>query len=421
MLQSRRPGRGARSTHRGPALVAAIALGAALAAAWPVAPAGAVTTATFPYTGAQQKFIVPAGVTSVHVLAVGGAGGNGFGPGGGPSGAPAEVSGDLEVLPGQTLYVEVGGTGIGAEIFGSEAFNGGANGGEGAGGGGGASDVRLESRPTPDTPASLFSRLIVAGGGGGGGAGVGGTTGGTGGAAGSAGGAASVGTGAGGAAGTEESGGVGCGGLCNGKLGRGTEGNLTKAGTSGGGGGGGLFGGGGGETNGKEESGGGGGGGGSSLQPAGGKTTIPAAASAPEVQISYTPPAATSGGGTPTPSSIPSNVFSLLRPVIGVGDTVTLVLDLPGKGAATAVATATRVVTARKHGKRVRKKQRFTFGTARAAVTASGALELTIKPSAAGRKALARHRPLPVAIAVTFTPTGGKAATQKTGLTLPRR
>ena len=124
---------------------AGVVLGVAIAAAWPAAaPAGATTTATFLYTGSQQQFVVPAGVTSVHVLAVGGRGGNGLAPGGGLGGAPAEVSGDLEVFPGQTLYVEVGGVGIeaGTEAI-ARAFNGGDFAGMGAAGGGGASDVRL--------------------------------------------------------------------------------------------------------------------------------------------------------------------------------------------------------------------------------------------------------------------------------------
>ena len=398
---------------------AGVVLGAAIVAASLAAPAGAVTL-TFLNTGAQQKFVVPAGVTSVHVLAVGGAGGTGFGPGGGAGGTPAEVSGDLEVFPGQLLYVEVGGTGIGAEVFGSEAFNGGGFGGEGAGGGGGASDVRLESRPQPDTPVSLFSRLIVAGGGGGGGAGKEGTIGGAGGAAGAAGGAASVGTGPGGAAGTEESGGTGCGGLCNGKLGSGTQGSITKAGTKGGGGGGGLFGGGGGETNGAQESGGGGGGGGSSLQPPGGRTVVPALAPAPAVQITYTTPFVPVVNKVAPPHETPSNVFMLLRPIVGTHRSITLVLGLPGGGTVEAAASALHDVFVKKHGKRVRRKLRFTFGTARATAT-TGALELTIKPSAAGRKALAAHKSLPVSIAVTFTPAGGKPATKRVTVTLARR
>lgn len=399
-------------------IVASVLLGVALAAAWPAAsPAGAATTTTFLYTGAQQTFVVPAAVTNVHVLAVGGRGGNGLAPGGGAGGAAAEVSGDLEVFPGQTLYVEVGG--VGAEASSetiARAFNGGTFGGQETAGGGGASDVRLRSRPEPDTPDSLFSRLIVAGGGGGGGEGLKGTSGGAGGQAGSAG--ESANGGVGGGAGTEEAGGSSpCGKGCEGKLGSGGSGTVGLTGSGGGGGGGGLFGGAGGTSNGTDT--GAGAGGGSSLQPQGGKTVIPAVAARPEVQISYTPPAPPEEPRKPTP--VPSNAFTLLRPIVGVNRSITLVLDPAGAGTITASATSIREVLVSKHGRRIHRKVRFTFGTARATVTAAGALELTIKPSAAGRKALAAHRRLPVAIAVTFAPTGGKTAAQKTGLTLPRR
>ena len=404
-------------------IAAGVLLGLALAAAWPAtSPAGAATTTTFLYTGAQQTFVVPAGVTSVQVLAVGGRGGNGLAPGGGLGGAPAEVSGDLEVFPGQKLYVEVGGIGVDAssETI-ARAFNGGEFAGMGSAGGGGASDVRLVSRPENDTLSSLFSRLLVAAGGGGGGEGIGGTIGGAGGQAGAAGGAASVGTGPGGAAGTEESGGSGCGGSCNGKLGSGSQGATIKAGTAGGGGGGGLFGGGGGEPNGMEESGGGGGGGGSSLQPQGGKTVIPAAAAAPEVQITYTPPAPVKGPEPKPSPSIPSNAFTLLHPIVGANRSITLVLDPAGAGTITASATSIREVVVRKHGRRIHRKVRFTFGTARTTPGLGGALELAIKPSAAGRKALAAHKRLSISIAVTFTPNGGKAASKTTTIALPRR
>src|SRR2546429_2834847 len=91
-------------------------------------------TKTFGYTGQQQTFVVPAGVSHLQVLAVG-AHGAGFG------GAGAVVSGTLTVSPGETLYVEVGG--------------------------GGASDVRTISMVPLDSSVSLNSRLIVAGAGGG--------------------------------------------------------------------------------------------------------------------------------------------------------------------------------------------------------------------------------------------------------------
>src|SRR5690242_2626437 len=66
---------------------------------------GLTFTCTFQYTGAQQTFSVPAGVTSIHVDAVGAPGGsNGLAPGG----LGGTASADLTVTPGQTLFVEVG-------------------------------------------------------------------------------------------------------------------------------------------------------------------------------------------------------------------------------------------------------------------------------------------------------------------------
>src|SRR5258707_3329209 len=56
-------------------LRASVVLGAAIAALWLAGPASAVT-ATFLATGVQQKFVVPAGVTSVHLPAGRGAPGN---------------------------------------------------------------------------------------------------------------------------------------------------------------------------------------------------------------------------------------------------------------------------------------------------------------------------------------------------------
>jgi hypothetical protein len=390
-------------------------LAATIAAACLAAPAGAVTT-TFFYTGAQQKFVVPAGATSVHVLAVGARGGNGLAPGGGLGGAAAEASGDVEVFSGETLYVEVGGVGTEASFPGiARAFNGGNYAGMGTAGGGGASDVRLLSRPENDTPVSLFSRLIVAGGGGGGGAGSEGTSGGAGGQAGSAG--ASANGGEGGGPGTEEGGGIGgCSKRdCDGTLGSGAQGSIGLAGSGGGGGGGGLFGGAGGTSNGTNT--GAGGGGGSSLHPPGGQTVVPATLP-PQVQLTYTTPSAPSPVNKALP--LPSNVFSLLRPIVARSNSITLVLDLPHSGTAGAVATTTREVVVKRHGKRLHRKVRFTYGSAHTTVTQSGALELSINPSSAGKKALAASRRLTVGIVVTFTPTGGIAASKRLTVTLSR-
>jgi hypothetical protein len=237
-------------------------------------------TSTFFYTGGEQTFTVPAGVTSLHVVAIGAAGGDATAAKGG---AGAEVVADLGVTPGQTLYIEVGGKGETEAEGGVGGFNGG---GAGGGGGGGASDIRTSpfaSGLTPDT------RLIVAGAGGGGG-GSGFEAGTDGGAAGSPG---VSGLYAGGGAGTQTEGGAGAEGCFsaggNGSLGLGGDGSSAGilAGP-GGGGGGGYYGGGGG--GGSCEISSSGGGGGSSLVPPGGQLSLASASTAPMVEISYTPP-----------------------------------------------------------------------------------------------------------------------------------
>lgn len=142
-----------------------ISIGAAIAMAALAAGEAQADVATFTHTGAEQSFTVPAGVTEVGIVAVGGKGG---GPNGG-FGAVASAA--APVQPGQKLYVEVGGNGaVAGTTLGPAAFNGGGEGGNtGGGGGGGASDVRTVRAGPPSPSASLFSRIVTAGGGGGGG------------------------------------------------------------------------------------------------------------------------------------------------------------------------------------------------------------------------------------------------------------
>jgi hypothetical protein len=100
-------------------------------------------------TGAEQTFVVPAGVSSVGVVGVGGEGGAGA-ANGGAGGFGATVTGDVAVTPGEVLYVEVGADGQSApneDTGGLGGFNGGGSGSTyggstASGGGGGASDVR---------------------------------------------------------------------------------------------------------------------------------------------------------------------------------------------------------------------------------------------------------------------------------------
>jgi hypothetical protein len=217
---------------------------------------------TFYYSGFEQFWSVPAGVSTVHIKAWGAQGGNGgMIQSGGANGGFAQ--GDLLVIPGQVLGIQVGQKGgIGTSVkSGYGGYNGGGAGGgylddSGfyAGGGGGASDVRINVYQLDD-------RILVAGGGGGAGSGNVGVPGGAGGGAYGLGGIGTM----GGSGGTQGSVGVGGLGLENGMNGDGDVGGsgaVSNNGVAGGGGGGGYWGGGGGASN---NTGGGGGGGGSAF------------------------------------------------------------------------------------------------------------------------------------------------------------
>jgi hypothetical protein len=315
---------GGRASRVGGSL--AILAAAVLVSAAPSSAGAGPQTTTVPYgyTGAEQVFVVPDGINTIHVVAIGGSGADSTGrPGGIPGGLGgigARVEGTLFVTPGQTLYVEVGGNGGDLNCVCNGGFNGGGDGAIdapsanfGGGGGGGASDIRALPRAAG---GSLDSRIIVAAGAGGGGhpggtpgngaggaGGNGGADGGPGGASptNSRGGGGGAGTGVGGTAGAG-----GEGGLAEddgqpgdpGQLGVGGDGgpdpNNAPPGV-GGGGGGGLFGGGGGGGGGFPASittvaGGGGGGGGSSLVPQDGSATTPPDGTAPSITISYSFP-----------------------------------------------------------------------------------------------------------------------------------
>ncbi len=215
----------------------------------------AIASTTFNYTGHIQTYVVPGGVTSLNVSLSGASGGAGDGGAGGNGGTTTAV---LNVTPGQTIYIYVGGKGDnsidGGGLGTILGYNGGGTlaGADGisAGGGGGASDIRIGG-------TDPFSRVLVAGGGGGGGLFFAGGAGGdVTGASGSS--AFTAATG-----GSQIAGGLGeIGSTTTGNSGAfGLGGNISPDGL-GGGGGGGYFGGGAGTTDG-----GGGGGGSSYLNP----------------------------------------------------------------------------------------------------------------------------------------------------------
>jgi hypothetical protein len=131
-------------------------------------------TCYFVYTGRPELLTVPAGVSSITVIADGAVGGPGSSSTGGYG---DEAQARFAVTPGAGIEVVVGGPG---EPYYSSApfggFNGGGDGGMGAqgaahsgvngGGGGGASDVRFGSCAAM-LNCKLADRVLVAGGGGG--------------------------------------------------------------------------------------------------------------------------------------------------------------------------------------------------------------------------------------------------------------
>ena len=320
---------GVGGTARGALLTGLVCAGAL--AASPVASAAA-TPVTFGYTGAEQSYVVPAGVSSLQVGATGAPGGTGVASGdggiGGAGANGAHVDAVVPVTPGETLYVEIGGAGGtgNQNSGGTGGFNGGGAGLFG-GGGGGASDIRTASCATtcPGSTGSLQSRLVVAAGGGGGAGAFGVLNGGAGGAGGlvgvdgkagqgstlctgGGGGTGAIGT-AGGAGGTAASTLIGDPTVC--LVGTSTAGVLGTGGAagqgadSGGGGGGGYYGGGGGGAG--STSGGGGGGGGSSFGPAG-ATFAQDATATPAVTL--TPVGAPAAQITPATLRFPSQSMS---------------------------------------------------------------------------------------------------------------
>jgi len=242
-----------------------------------VAGAGSTHATMMTYDTGLHLIVVPPGVTQMTFDLYGaqGSGGNAVSSGG----LGGRTAATLDVTPGVTLQLNVGGAGNNGVHPG---YNGGGNHGPSTGGGvgGGATDLRLNDGTT---------KLLVAGGGGGGGAdslGVIGGNGGPGGGMTSPDGAGSDGTahglalgGGGGGGGSDAAGGMGGAGGAgafsgspgsDGALGQGGQGGDGFA-FGGGGGGGGLYGGGGGGGGGGTTGNapGGGGGGGSSFGPVG--------------------------------------------------------------------------------------------------------------------------------------------------------
>ena len=116
----------------------------------------------FNYTGAEQTFVIPSGVTFLDVL-IWGAGGGSYRTKSAYAGYGLLLSTNIPVTPGTTCYLYVGGQGMGYDLPGTTPFNGGFNGGGNGNSnygyaGGGASDIRIGG-------SALTNRVAVAGGG----------------------------------------------------------------------------------------------------------------------------------------------------------------------------------------------------------------------------------------------------------------
>ncbi len=123
------------------------------------------TSSVFNFTGTNQTFTVPAGVSTINIDAIGAGGGSDDHSNAANPGKGARVQGDLTVTPGTVMNIRVGGKGQNGSILGAA---GGYNGGGDAfyyfygsgGAGGGATDIRIGGN-------TLSDRVVVAGGGGG--------------------------------------------------------------------------------------------------------------------------------------------------------------------------------------------------------------------------------------------------------------
>ncbi|MEI6421680.1 MAG: glycine-rich protein, partial [Lentisphaerota bacterium] len=124
---------------------------------------GTYGSITYGYTGGQQTFSVPGGVSSIN-FDVSGAKGGTYNSAYGTGGLGGRVSGTLAVNPSQVIYLYVGQMGAfsASSPYGA-GYNGGGAGGYGTyfgSGGGGASDIRIGG-------TNFANRIVVAAGGGG--------------------------------------------------------------------------------------------------------------------------------------------------------------------------------------------------------------------------------------------------------------
>src|SRR3954453_17594840 len=103
-------------------LVRLVAMTGALISAAVFAPGaqGATDTRSFTFSGAEQMFVVPEGVTTLHAVVISADGGS---ANGGVGGDGTKFTADVQVQSGQVLFLEVGGAGLpSSSSFGGPGF-----------------------------------------------------------------------------------------------------------------------------------------------------------------------------------------------------------------------------------------------------------------------------------------------------------
>jgi ABC-type phosphate transport system substrate-binding protein len=128
-----------------------------------------------------------------------------------------------------------------------------------------------------------------------------------------------------------------------------------------------------------------------------------------------TNPGPTNPGPTNPGPTAPSNSFSFGSGKSSSTGVITLSLTVPGAGTINTTGTTTVPAKFTKVTSAAKKAKKITFGKATVKVSKSGAVKVTLKPSSAAKKALAKGATLKVSVKITYTPTGGTAkSTTKT-------
>lgn len=129
------------------------------------------------------------------------------------------------------------------------------------------------------------------------------------------------------------------------------------------------------------------------------------------------------GGGVapvdPTPSSQPSNEFTVGSKIVFKNGITVLTVEVPGPGVV-AVTPAGGAQASAAMAKKKAKKPAL-VKSARKVATQAGKVKISIKPSKAGKKVLRKKGKLKAKVRLSFTPTGGtKKSTVKT-ITIKRK